>query len=410
MLQPTLTWRGGAERQVLNLAIELQKAGHEVEIFTCVLNVSCYPELLRQLTINEIKIPTLQGVQTENSLKRLKPPSYKFFKKRSPIRRLARSFRNYYYSLPAMVNLGMKIPKGFDVINNHNCPTEWAAFFAKKRLNAPIVWMCNEPPFWFTNPNQRNALGKINFPLYEVLDKVSVNYIDQIVALSTIGGRRIEQAYNKPYEIVHTGVDLFHRASGKEFRARYVLENDFLILQVGNIAPDKRQIDSLIALHIVSKKHDNVKLIFVGVGPIEQLVALSQKWGIENKVLFLHDCSDTELSQVYDACDVFVFPSQITWGLAVIEAMSASKPVLVSNKSGSSEVIKNGQNGFVIEEPYPKNMALHIENLIANSELRNTVGKNAYQYVKENLSWELYGRNMVSVFEKTLKKFKNLIL
>jgi glycosyltransferase involved in cell wall biosynthesis len=404
ILQPSLTWRGGAERQVLSLAIELQKMGHEPEIFTCAASDSCYPELLRELIVIEIKVPFIQGLQSKNLSKN---PNFHVAKKRSAARRLARSFRNYYYNLPAMVNLGMKIPKGFDVINNQNCPTEWAAFFAKKRLNAPIVWSCNEPPFWFTDPNQRKALGKINLPLYEGLDRVAVNSIDRIVALSAIGGRRIEQAYRKPYEIVHTGVNLFHNASGKKFRERYSLEKDFLILQVGNIAPDKRQIDSLLALHLISKNYDNVKLIFVGAGPIEQLVELKQQLGIEKKVLFLQNISDSELSEVYAACDVFVFPSQITWGLAVIEAMSASKPVLVSNKSGSSEIIKHGQNGFVLEQPYPKNMALQIKNLIVNSELRYKVGENAYEFVKKNLSWEAYAKNMALVFERTLRNFKN---
>ncbi len=302
----------------------------------------------------------------------------------------------------------MKIPKGFDVINIHNPPTEWAAFFAKKRLNAPIVWMCNEPPFWFTDPKQRKGLGKINFPLYEGLDKIAVDYIDRIVVLSAIAGRRVEEAYGKPYEIVHTGVsiDLFHRASGKEFRAKYGLEKSFLLLQTGNIAPDKRQIDSILALHIVSKNHSNVKLIFDGAGPREHLVALSRQLGVENKVMFLHSSSDVELAQVYAACDVFVFPAQITWGLAVIEAMAASKPVLVSNKSGVSEIIRNGQNGFVIEEPNPRNMALQIENLITNSELRQKIGENAYEYAKQNLSWQMYARNMSLVFEKALQNLK----
>ena len=265
LLQPSLTLRGGAERQVLNLAIELQKAGHEVEIFTCALNDRCYPEKLSQLVVKVIKPPITLGRQSKNLGQNSNP---QIVQKRSIARRLARSFRNYYYSLPAMLNLGMKIPKGFDVINIHNPPTEWAAFFAKKRLNAPIVWMCNEPPFWFTDLKQRKGLGKLNFLLYEGLDIISVDYIDRIVVLLAIAGRRVEKAYRKPYEIVHTGVsvDLFRGVSGKEFRAKYGLENSFFLLQTGNIAPDKRQIDSILALHNVPKNHSNVKLIFDGEG------------------------------------------------------------------------------------------------------------------------------------------------
>ncbi len=44
MLHPSLTWRGGAERQLLILATELQQAGHEIEVFTCALNDKYFPE------------------------------------------------------------------------------------------------------------------------------------------------------------------------------------------------------------------------------------------------------------------------------------------------------------------------------------------------------------------------------
>ncbi len=103
LLQPSLTWRGGAERQILNLAIELQKAGHEVEIFTCALNDSCYPEKLSQLVVNVIKAPITLGRQSKNLGQSFSP---QIVQKRSAARRLAGSFRNYYYSLPAMLNIG----------------------------------------------------------------------------------------------------------------------------------------------------------------------------------------------------------------------------------------------------------------------------------------------------------------
>jgi glycosyltransferase involved in cell wall biosynthesis len=389
--------------------VELQRAGHEVELFTCALNENCYPELLSQLTVNIVETPIWGLRKNKSPVKSVAPGSTGAAKTRGGTRRLVGSFRNYYYSLPTMLKLSRKIPKGFDVINIHNPPTEWAAFFAKKRLNAPIVWMCNEPPFWFTDPIQRKGVGKINFPLYEGLDRVAVDYVDRIVVLSAIAGRRVEQAYGKPYEIVHSGVSIerFHKASGKELRARYGIEKDFVLLQVGNIAVDKRQTDSIQALGMVSKKYSNIKLIFDGEGAKEHLVELSRKLGVEDKVMFLHSCSDMELAQLYAACDVFLFPSQITWGLAVIEAMTASKPVLVSSKSGASEVIKNGENGFVIQEPYPENMALQIENLIANPDLRQKIGENAYDYARQNLSWEIYAKNMAHVFKVAASNYRN---
>ncbi len=57
MIHPSLWGRGGAERQLLRLAIELQNFGHEVEIFTDAVNPQCYPELLRKLTVNVVPHP-----------------------------------------------------------------------------------------------------------------------------------------------------------------------------------------------------------------------------------------------------------------------------------------------------------------------------------------------------------------
>ena len=223
--------------------------------------------------------------------------------KRTLFSRLAGRFRGYTSDLPSMIELGKKIPKGFNIINNQNSPTQWAAFFAKKNLDAPIVWNCNEPPFYYSDPKQKKGLGKINLPLYKGFDKIAVDYVDSIVSVSLVDSRRIEKAYCKSSQIVRPGVttELLHKASGKDIRLKYGLENSFVLLQVGNIARDKRQSDSVIALHSLSKKHDNVKLILVGQGPRDELVALSRKLGVEKKVLFLQNCSDTELAQVYAA-------------------------------------------------------------------------------------------------------------
>ena len=394
MLHPSLTWRGGAERQLLNLATELQKTGYDVEIFTSAVNKRCYPESQKNLKINVIQAPNAK-TQIDAS------------QKRTAANRLAGRFRTYTYDLPAMYYLGKKIPKGFDVINNHNFPTEWAAFFAKRKLKAPIVWMCNEPPFWFSDPLKRRGLGKINLPLFEGLDKVAVDYIDTIVVLSSIARQRVQQAYGRSSLIVHSGVqtDLLHKASGNEVRRKYGLENDFVLLQVGNIARDKCQKDSILTLHYLSKKHENIKLVFDGEGPREELVALSKRLGVESKLLFMHSCSDEELAEVYAACDVFVFPAQITWGLAVVEAMAASKPVVVSSNSGASEIIRNGENGFVVEEPNAGNMALQIERLILDNELRRKIGANAYEFTKKILSWKIYAKNMETIFKQTIDNF-----
>ena len=416
MIHTPLVSRGGGQRQILKLAFELQRFGHEVEIFTSAVNkAKCYPELIEKLTVNVIshpikKIPKwfIPGEiqQTNvNAKDATESSSLRTWMRRT----MGRQFYTIPYELPTMINISRKIPKMFDLINNHNFPSEWAAFLAKKRVNVPIVWMCNEPPTWFFNSESRKGLRKINWPIYELLDKTASDYIDEILVLSKIAQGYVDKAYHKPSRIVRSGVDVefFLNASGRRIREKYGLGDDFVLLQVGNFQVSKGQADSIKTLSQLSKKYDHVKLILDGSGGSkEQLVKLSEKLGVSEKVLFLHSNNDEELAQVYAACDAFLFPQQITWGLAVIEAMAASKPVIVSNQCGASEIIQSSVNGLVFDQTKPEDMTKQAELLINNADLRNKLAENAYEYVKTHLSWEKYARTMEKIFEESILKFK----
>ena len=416
MIHTPLTGRGGGERQILRLAIELQKIGHEVEIFTNAVNEEkCYPDMLKNLTIKVIPHPLAGKVPS-----RLAPrfastmaPQKTFkeeVKKTSTLRVwLRKILKGQFYTLdlPSMLNLGKKIPKGFDIINNHNYPTEWAAFLAKKRLKVPSVWMCNEPPYWHFIPEYKKGLLKLNWPLFEVLDKVTVSYIDEILVLSRIATGYVRKAYNRSARVVRTGIDteLFHNASGEDTRRRYGLENDFILLFVGSSMYARRS-DLIKALYHLYKAYDNVKLILDG-GKQDALIRLSEKLGVSDKVLFLYSTSDEELVKVYAACDVFVYPTSISpWGLVVIEAMATAKPVVVSKQAGTSEIIQSGVNGIVVDHARPEEIAKQVEMLMNNPKLRKKLGENAYEYVKNNLSWEKYAEKMESIFQQTISNFK----
>jgi glycosyltransferase involved in cell wall biosynthesis len=374
MIHTPFYTRTGGERQILTLAVKLQNFGHQVEIFTGYANKSTYPELFSKLKVNVIPID-----------KRL--PKYIDL--------------NFAFS---MAKIATKISKDFEIINNHNFPTEWAAFFAKKRLKIPVVWMCNEPPFWYLHPKERRGLAKCGWPLY-LFDKLTVKHIDEILSLSNIGSKIIYDVYHRPSTVVRTGVnvDLFHNASGDEFRKKHGLENCYVLLQVGSFIYYKRQEDSIMALADVSKKHDNVKLVLDGVGSPERLRRLARKLGVEDKIIFVHATSDEEIAATYAACDVFLYPSENTWGLVTVEAMAASKPVIVSNKNGTAEII-NEDMGFVINHESPAEMANCIRYLIDNPKRATELGNNCHQYVKENLSWDKYARTIENVFSRLIKE------
>ena len=389
----------------------MERMGHEVEIFTNAINEDSYPEFFDKVKVNVIPHPLAgklpRGLTPQIATPKIRQTQGDENEAGPSLRKWMRGMvgRQFYTSeVPSMIELGMKIPKGFDIINNHNFPTEWAAFVAKKRLKVPVVWMCNEPPYWFFSPEQRSGLRKINWPLFELLDKVAVDYIDRIMVLSHVSEEYVRKAYNRPSTIVRTGVDveIFHNASGEKLRRKYGLENSFVLLFVG-ISRYARRTDVVRALYHLSKKYENVRLVLESAREREMLTSLSEKLGVRDKMLFLYSASDRELAEVYAACDVFVYPSSASpWGLVVTEAMAAGKPVIVSKQVGTSEIIQNGVNGIVIDRAKPEEIAKQVGMLIENQALRKKLGENAYEFVRNNLSWERYAKNVENVFRETI--------
>ena len=221
----------------------------------------------------------------------------------------------------------------------------------------------------------------------------------------------MDKAYHRPSRIVRSGVDieLLHNASGTDIREKNGLNTDFVLLQVGNFQRSKGQADSIRTLYRLSENYDRIKLILDGGGPKEELIKLSEKLGVKDKVIFLHSNNDEELAKVYAACDVFLFPEQITWGLALIEAMAASKPVIASNKCGGSEIIQPNVNGLVFDQSKPEEIAQQVKLLMNNDDLLRKIGEQAYEYVNNHLSWEKYARTMETIFEEAIKTYKQKI-
>lgn len=126
----------------------------------------------------------------------------------------------------------------------------------------------------------------------------------------------------------------------------------------------------------------NAELVVVGDGPYrEQMQRELNDAG--TKCRFLGFRHGEELSAIYASCDLFAFPSTTdTLGQVVMESQSSGLPVLVTDKGGPQEVVRQGETGFVIPSEDVNAWVDRVVELCSNPDLRQRMGHTAHAFMQ----------------------------
>jgi glycosyltransferase involved in cell wall biosynthesis len=120
------------------------------------------------------------------------------------------------------------------------------------------------------------------------------------------------------------------------------------------------------------------KLMVVGDGAQRKyLEELCANLGIAEHVTFLGRRTPAEVRGFLERIDLFVLASHWEgFGVALIEAMSAGKPVVATRVGGIPEIVDDGGCGFLVPPGQPKALADGIVSLLKDRELSLEMGKN----------------------------------
>ena len=146
----------------------------------------------------------------------------------------------------------------------------------------------------------------------------------------------------------HPGVD------GAALRRRHAPDGGPLILFVGHVRPRKGPRVLLDALPKIRDRHPGARAVIVGpdYGYADELRTSAATLGVAEAVDIVGVVEDEALPKYYAAADLFVFPTLTTiecLGLTFVQAMFAGVPVIATRIAGAPEVIRDGQDGFLVE-------------------------------------------------------------
>ncbi|HWO76919.1 MAG TPA: glycosyltransferase [Bacillus sp. (in: firmicutes)] len=324
---------GGAERLIAEILPIMKDAGHEVEIL--LLEDKGNNIFEQDLKRSNIKINTLRY-------------NNKF------------DFRNFFAI--------RKIIKGYDIVHAHIFPAQYWIPLA-------TIGLRKKPIIITTEHNTHNR--RRDRKAFQIIEKFIYSLYDRVISISPESEENLldwlKIKKNNKYEVILNGVNLhkFEHAQPVELEkilsARIELEDRFLLM----VARFDEQKDHETLFKAVQLLPGNVKLILIGEGELESHYRkLAIDLDINKRVFFLGKRSD--VPSITKSVDICVLSSNWEgFGLVVVEAMAAGKPVIASKVPGLENVVKDA--GILFEKGDYEELANNIEKVLCDKDLYFTL-------------------------------------
>lgn len=207
-------------------------------------------------------------------------------------------------------------------------------------------------------------------------------------------------------DVISMGVDskLFNPDKyDKSIKDKYKIDGPFLLF-VGRLAEKKGVSYLLQAMPAIINKFPNVKLLIIGEGALEnQLKSLVLDLGIDKNVIFVGGITNDLLPKFYATADILVAPSIVTADgdteglpVSIIEGLASGTCVISTGTGGISDVIKNGENGFLVDQKNSREIKETTTKLLENKELLKKYRSNSYKSIS-NFDWNYIRDKYINV-------------
>ena len=240
-------------------------------------------------------------------------------------------------------------------------------------------------------------------------DTVTVNSSytrQQLVSLLPVAEKKIQ--------IIPMGVDpqFFHEHLPTNEKTQP--QHDRIILNIGRLIELKGTRYLIEAMPAVIRAVPGTRLVIIGTGPEEERLALKVRdLSLDDHVQFLGTIRHDEITQFYQDADIFILPSitvsGTTEGLGVVllEAMASGCPVIATNVGGIPDIIADGENGFLVPERNPDQLAERIVRLLLDTDLKEIFRKNGYAKIEKSFSWERIADQFDAVYHQVLTEHRS---
>ncbi len=228
----------------------------------------------------------------------------------------------------------------------------------------------------------------------------------RVTAVSSVTKREVMQIYNVPDEkcdVVPNGIVpqqyRAHLDAGEVKRSYGIHPYTPLILFIGRLVYQKGPDLFIEAIRKVCQHRWDAKVIVAGDGGMRQYL---QSRAHDLPVNFVGYIQDSEYIRLLNACDLVVIPSRNEpFGLVLLEAWSAEKPVVACDVGGLSENIDSFVNGIKVC-PEADSLAWGINSMMGDPAKARVMGRQGRNKVDRQFLWDPVARQMTDTYSRVV--------
>lgn len=237
--------------------------------------------------------------------------------------------------------------------------------------------------------------------------KFSIEQSDGVTAVSDYLRKRTldEFGLQRDIHVIHNFIEAERGAKPTSVckRSQYAPNDEFILIHASNFRPVKRTTD-VVRIFARVREALPTKLMFIGEGPDRILAQqVVKELGLRDDVYFLGQVDFVE--DLLKCADVFLLPSeQESFGLAALEAMNCSVPVVGATSGGIPEVVEHGKTGYLFPVGEIGLMANAIIELLKNKEQHASFRVEARKRAIEKFSIEVIMPQWMQLYEEVLSR------
>lgn len=295
----------------------------------------------------------------------------------------------------------------YDIIHCHGARANFVGMFLKRKIHVPLITTIHSDYKLDFKDNFYKRL------VFTTLNTIALKRFDYYIAISNTFKDMLIQRGFKSSEIyiAYNGIDLETETSfvsKEEFLGRYGIDTKGRIL-VGIVARLDQVKDHetfIKAAQLVLKDRQDVLFLIAGNGNEEsRLKSMVEDMGLEEYIYFLGFVKDPY--SFFNAVDINTLTSlSESFPYVILEGARLKKTIISTKVGGVVDLIKNGENGYLIDIGDSEALAERINYLLDNQEKIKTMGENLYEDVKESFSSDSMAKTHVKIYKEIVDKWR----